>query len=322
MVEGKRRVAGTLTNKGGRAAFTLIELLVVIGLMAVLATISVAGYSAASRGMADRGVVQSTVSILRVAQQSCQIDRVPTKVLFFNQRLSGSTDQGEAMLYQGTAIAIKQAGRITIDPSAADDLLIDEFADWHQSYPMLEKGKNSNAPGIRLYRMKASDANADIDKCSVLVQPFVTYFDLDDYMIQAGMTIKDWCSRHKRTGPDNRPKSTKSYVNNGNNYVWGFKEKGGSGAGLSVKSWRAGDPYGVEIARIDLPRGYIYGSSLPGSDKLVPASDGEAAFNPEDLTPDPSRSVMISAVRPAAGGSVTAKKLETVTASMLKDTNN
>ena len=315
-------MAVALTRKGGRAAFTLIELLVVIGLMAVLATISVAGYSAASRGMADRGVVQSTVSILRVAQQTCQIDRVPTKVLFFNQRLSGSTDQGEAMLYQGTAIAIKQAGRITLDPSAVDNLLIDEFADWHQSYPMLDKGKNSNAPGIRLYRMKAGDANADIDKCSVLVQPFVTYFDLDDYMIQAGMTIKDWCSRHKRTGPDNRPKSAKSYVNNGNNYVWGFKEKGGSGGGLNVKSWRAGDPYGVEISRIDLPRGYIYGSSLPGSDKLVPASDGEAAFNPEDLTPDPSRSVTISAVRPAAGGSVTAKKVDTVTASMLKDTNN
>ena len=42
-----------------RAAFTLVELLVVIGIMAVLATISVAGYSAASRGMADRGVARA-----------------------------------------------------------------------------------------------------------------------------------------------------------------------------------------------------------------------------------------------------------------------
>ena len=80
----------THTQQGRRAAFTLVELLVVIGLMAVLATISVAGYSAASRGMADRGVIQTTVSILRVAQQTCQIDRVPTKVMFFNQKLDNS----------------------------------------------------------------------------------------------------------------------------------------------------------------------------------------------------------------------------------------
>ena len=55
-------------RKRGRGAFTLVELLVVIGIMAVLATISVAGYTAATRGMADRGVIQSTVSILRIAQ--------------------------------------------------------------------------------------------------------------------------------------------------------------------------------------------------------------------------------------------------------------
>ena len=41
----------TYRKRRGRAAFTLVELLVVIGLMGLLATISVAGYSAASRGM-------------------------------------------------------------------------------------------------------------------------------------------------------------------------------------------------------------------------------------------------------------------------------
>ena len=108
----------THTQQGRRAAFTLVELLVVIGLMAVLATISVAGYSAASRGMADRGVIQTTVSILRVAQQTCQIDRVPTKVMFFNQKLD-TGQEDEADLFQGTAIAIKQAGRITMKPSSS-----------------------------------------------------------------------------------------------------------------------------------------------------------------------------------------------------------
>ena len=135
------------TRQAGRAAFTLVELLVVIGIMAVLATISVAGYSAASRGMADRGVIQSTVSILRIAQQTCEIDRVPTKVLFFNQRLNDGSNEDGSTLYQGTAIAIKQAGRITISPSQADNLLIDEFADWNQSYPM--KGSENSRTMFR-----------------------------------------------------------------------------------------------------------------------------------------------------------------------------
>ena len=121
------------TQRGGRAAFTLIELLVVIGLMAMLATLSVAGYGAASRGMADRGVIQNTAATLRIAQQTCQLERVPTKVLFFNQRLTDDAHNTDSSLYQGTAIAIKQAGRITIAPSSVGGLLVDEFADWHQS---------------------------------------------------------------------------------------------------------------------------------------------------------------------------------------------
>ena len=183
-----------LKTAKGRSAFTLIELLVVIGLMAVLATFSVAGYSAASRGMADRGVVQSTVSLLRVAQQTCEIDRVPTKVLYFNQRLPDSANQGEATIYQGTAIAIKQAGRITIAPGNAGNLLVDEFADWNQSYPQRTK-HSDKAPGMRLFRMKSEDTSRDIDGCSVLVQPFVENYDLDDYMIESGAKIKDWCAR-------------------------------------------------------------------------------------------------------------------------------
>ncbi|MCR4905008.1 MAG: type II secretion system GspH family protein, partial [Clostridiales bacterium] len=232
-------------QRGRRAGFTLIELLVVIGLIAVLATISVAGYSAASRGMADRGVIQNTVSTLRIAQQVCEIDRIPTKVLFFNQRLTDDANQSDSLLYQGTAIAIKQAGRITVNPSQADQLLIDEFADWHQSYAM---SGSESAPGMRIYRMRpGEDENKDLDQCSVLVQPFVTPYQLRDYMIQSGTTIDQWSNVHRRTGPDNKPVgASASYVNNGNNYVWGFKaSSSGSSGGLSTSQWKVGDAYGV-----------------------------------------------------------------------------
>ena len=63
------------SRAAGRAAFTLVELLVVIGLMAMLGTISVGGYFAAVRGMADRGALQDTISLIRLAQQTCLIDQ-------------------------------------------------------------------------------------------------------------------------------------------------------------------------------------------------------------------------------------------------------
>ncbi len=308
------------SRQTGRAAFTLVELLVVIGIMAVLATISVTGYTAATRGMADRGVIQTTVSILRIAQQTCKMERVPTKVLFYNQRLTEDADEDDATLYQGTAIAIKQAGRITMKPSSVGGLLIDEFADWHQSYPMAGA---PNALGMRFYRMTDDDKNKDIEACSVMVQPFVTHYQLKDYMIEAGMTIDQWCRSHGRTAQDNRPSgAAKSYVENGNDYVWGFAAStaGGDG-GLAMSSWEVGDPYGVEIARIDLPRGYIFGNSAPSGNKMTSASVGAASFDAEQLDPDPSASVPVSRMQSNSGGSFTPKLVGTATSSMLKDTS-
>ena len=73
-------------QKTGTRGFTLVELIVVIGLMGLLATISIGGYFAAARGMAARGVVQDTASLVRQAMQTCLIDQVPTAVLFLNRR--------------------------------------------------------------------------------------------------------------------------------------------------------------------------------------------------------------------------------------------
>ena len=307
------------TRQSGRSAFTLVELLVVIGIMAVLATISVAGYSAASRGMADRGVIQSTASLLKVAKQTCEIDRVPTKVLFFNRRVSDASSDDDSTRYQGTAIAIKQAGRITISPSQANNLLVDEFADWNQSYPMTG---SDNSPGMRFYRMRSGeDEDQSIDGCSVMVKPFVKPYRLQEYMIQSEMTMSMWCSRHKRTASDNRPEGApSSYVENGNNYVWGFEaSSSGSGGRLSVTQWKIGDPYGVEIARIDLPKGYIFGSSAPNSDKLTAATIKAVSFNPREFEPHPQPgTVPIYAMR-SSGTALTPKPVGNVTPTMLDD---
>ena len=316
----------TYRKRRGRAAFTLVELLVVIGLMGLLATISVAGYSAASRGMSDRGAIQTVLATLRVAQQTCQIDRVPTKVLFFNQRLTEDTSEDDATLYQGTMIAIKQAGRITLPPGEVNNLLIDEFADWHQSYPMMKSvDDDSDAPGMRIFRMKGTDENTDIEACSVMVQPCVFPAKLDDYMIQSGTRINRWCELHNRTASDNRPPGAPaSYVENGNNYVWGFKEsKSTSGGRLRVKDsdWMVGDAYGIELARLDLPKGYIFGNSAPTGNKLVAASVKAVHFDPDDDPPKMSTSVPVYAMRPGGKGLYRPKEVDTITKDMLDNVN-
>ena len=67
--------ANTTQMPSGKVAFTLVELLVVVGLMALLGTVSVTGYFAAARGMSDRAALQDSISIVRLAMQTCLIDQ-------------------------------------------------------------------------------------------------------------------------------------------------------------------------------------------------------------------------------------------------------
>ena len=63
-----------------KKAFTLVELLVVVGIMGLLGTVSVGGYRAMQRGMADKGVMENVNSFVRAAYQRAQIDRQPTAI--------------------------------------------------------------------------------------------------------------------------------------------------------------------------------------------------------------------------------------------------
>ena len=285
----------------GRAAFTLVELLVVIGLMAMLGTISVTGYYAATRGMADRGAMEDVMSIIRLAQQTCLIDQTPTAVLFYNrqtqeQSANVSSEEADASS-SGTAIAIKMAGRISY---IRNNKLFDEFADWNQSYPVSTSGSASDA-GIRFYRMMdLSQVQQGLDKCSSVMNVFVEKEDLgEEYMIASGKKVRDWCNDYKKNGSDNMQFSG-TYYDNANSYRWGRGFKGGSG--LSASQWKIGDAYGVEIASCQLPKGYIFGTSVPGSTEIK--SLPSLTFSPSDVSSSGqysfslNQTVSISAFRP------------------------
>ena len=282
-----------------KAAFTLIELMVVIGLMAILGTISVTSYFAAVRGMSDRAAVQDTIALIRMARQVCLIDQTPTAVLFFNRRTdaeggNGSVDPASG----GTAIAVKMVGRISY---IKGDILLDEFADWNQSYPMATgtaaSQKDSTRRFFRMSNLKNS-VGSGIDKCSSFVSTYVVPVDFDnERMIASGRQVYSFCEAYKKTGGDNRKFSGKD-VDDGNNRRWGRQVVKSNGI-----TWRVGDAYGVEIGILNLPKGYLYGTQAPNSPgKLVPVPS--MSFDPLDATGyrsydlDPGRSVKISALRP------------------------
>ena len=60
-------------------------------------------------------------------------------------------------------------------------------------------------------------------------------------------------------------------------WVWAFEVLSGGNA-----SWKVGDAYGTEIASIQLPHGYVFGSSVPSQVGEVRDMGNPCFFNPDE----------------------------------------
>ena len=271
--------------------FTLVELLVTMGLMALLATVSIGGYYGAVRGMTERGAKQDIVSFLRLARQRALVDQVPTAVIFMNRRLSAeNVELGESARIVGEAIAVRRVGRITY---INGNYLSDEFGDLERTYPTNSASSSGQTADMRLYRMQ--DRN-------------VKYSTVRDRVVRNSSTR---LATEILFGMD----INGGYQTN-NVSIWAFEKTGGSA------SWKVGDAYGTEIASIRLPHGYVFGSTIPGQVGQTSDVGSPCFFNPDDASAlgvnMNFNGIEVRAYKPAKGGQQL-KQVFTVGTSDLKD---
>ena len=275
-----------------RKAFTLVELLLVVGIMGLLGTLSVGGYRAMQRGMAERGVMQNVNYFVKAAYQRAQIDRQPTVVYFWNETLREATDY-ESEIVVGKAVAVRRNGRITkID----GQFLYDEFADLNMTYQTSdeESGSSDKANSMFLY---------PVDRLSNLAGGSVLRSVVDGKVHEKELTPL-YLSQGQNLSITDESES-------GRIKTFAFKifDQGGV-------TWQAGMAYGFEFARIELPHNFIFGSSYSTS-KENPVKDiGSLVFDVGYNAGDGvsggtmgSYSIQISSLRPNASGLLSAESI-------------
>jgi prepilin-type N-terminal cleavage/methylation domain-containing protein len=275
-----------------RKAFTLVELLVVVGIMGLLGTLSVGGYRAMQRGMAERGVMQNVNYFVKAAYQRAQIDRQPTVVYFWNETLREATDY-ESEIVVGKAVAVRRNGRITkID----GQFLYDEFADLNMTYQTSdeESGSSDKANSMFLY---------PVDRLSNLAGGSVLRSVVDGKVHKKELTPL-YLSQGQNLSITDESESGRIKA-----YAFKIFDQGGV-------TWQAGMAYGFEFARIELPHNFIFGSSYSTS-KENPVKDiGSLVFDVGYNAGDGvsggtmgSYSIQISSLRPNASGLLSAESI-------------
>jgi len=276
-----------------RSAFTLVELLMVVMIMAMLGTVTVGGYRAMQRGMEERGVIENANHFIRAAYRRAQIDRQPVAVYFWNETLREETDT-EPIIVVGKAVAVRRAGRVS---RCFDSWLYDEFGDLEKERLVVsaddEDSENANSGStekdnlVPLYKMNSRANNGR----SLVSQ-----------------TTKNVTSNNRDA------LLSSGEVKNISCYAYVLKSAGTAG------DWHVGDAYGLEFAEIQLPHGYLFGSSYHKSpkDKIGPGDYKTMWFDVSlnsgdgaDQGATGTSTIQIYSLRPGKSGEVEAQPVAT-----------
>ena len=217
-----------------KRAFTLVELLVVMGIIAVMATMSIGSYFAVVRGMTDRGAVASATSVISLAHERACIDLSPTVVYFYNELVrEANKNAGIDAVVAGVAVAVRRSGRIS---RVDGNYLGDEYSDLDRTYGVADNANSMQGETLRLYRFNLNK----MEFSSVYAESVENTVGNERYLIEKPV---DRNFSKLNGGSEDVNKLP----------VYSFLRKDG------YSGWRVGDAYGYEFARIRLPDNYIFG---------------------------------------------------------------
>ena len=276
-----------------RRAFTLVELLVVIAIMGMMGAISVGGYRAMRRGMEEKGVMRTVNHFIRAAYQRAQIDRAPVDVYLWNETLA--EDSGDAVLtVVGKAVAVRRSGRVT---KVVGNHLVDEFGDLYYSSAEMAgldaRAASATDSGMYIYKMGGTSGS---QMQRSVVNTVTEKYEFSEPMIASGDEV--------------RAVTFSNMDRKFHAYAYYLSDKGSA-------TWKSGDAYGFEFAEIELPKGYIFGSTfsrsvmdpVAGKDVLrfkVSQNSGSGAT----AGTSGRSTVTVSSLRPDASGKLAAQKVE------------
>ena len=283
-----------------KRGFTLMELLVVIAIMAIMGSLTVAGYRQMKRGMEERSVMDNVNQFIRSAYQRAQIDRQNVIIYFWNETLRDQTDDEFAVVV-GKAIAVRQQGRVT---HTGPGFICDEFGDFefknvaYASPTEAEEGSSSMSSssgekkgGLRLYKVSG---NKDKEPDWSIVSEETRLVDGEG---------RDEPLMFSDDKDDNKKKIR----------LYGFEvvnDKQSTG-------WKVGDAYGFEFGSITLPKGYTFGKNYSTKASDSPIDEDSyyvmrfKASSPGSNSGESGDTIEIFSLRPGKGGQFTAKSIGT-----------
>lgn len=275
-----------------RRGFTLVELMVVIGIMAIMGSLTVAGYRQMKRGMEERSVIQNVNEFLNGALQRAQIDRQNVAVYFWNETIKDG-GSGDFEVVVGKAVAVRLAGRIS-KRDGTD--LYDEFGDLEFRNDdfvreLDEFNEGGDSGGLN---SSTSLSNNDKSSCINLYKMSGEKGRLKKYVVYEVTKKIDKFSVQLTHG--NKETDAKKKTKKDIEWCYAFTVKEGEGEGSS-SDWKVGDAYGFEFADITLPHGYIFGDNYStNQDEPIEALDDKTLdIRPDDTT---TNGIEIKSLRP------------------------
>ena len=205
-----------------------------MGIMSMLGVAATGGYHALVRGMTERGVTAAGSAVLRAARERAAVDRGNVAVFCYSRLLRAPNVQAdEPGVAVGVMTAVRRIGRLS---GVSGRFLYDEFADLEQTYETEDDETDlGKRKGMRLYKFM----NAKITQMEYSIVADATYLDEDSniYIPSDGQSTNSWMGA-----------------------FYNLKQSDHEPSG-----WKAGDGYGTAFLEVQLPEGYIFGSTVPAS---------------------------------------------------------